>query len=492
MSSKLERIACLYLPDFALQVHRRLHPQINSSKFAIVDRDHPQGKLLAVDPCLLPCAITRGMRYSQALSLDLELCAVEWDAQAMAKAHEALAQSFLQWTPEVEQYPESEGVFWLSFRGMQRLFPKEESWAQGILSQVQSQGWQCKLCLGFGRRSSYAAALLAPQELWQAESRKQELALASQLPLARLAISPKEEHMLESLGVRTLGQLWALDYRALHDRFSPCVAQWHGIEKQNEWGLGEKIKEKESIKTQLDLDHAIRRTPLLISYIEKELKPLAAKLLARGYEISGAQIDLFVIAQWGKHQAYVRQEELRLAEPSRDLGALLRLIELRFESEALQAPVNAIALCIQGSKRLGMQQALWGSLQTRNLVEGEQALAVIRAELGNDAVQQAVICDSHIPEQRFRWEPFTQLKCPPKLSGVVSGLVRRIEIEAKKIRRHYAGAQDITWGPFLLESDWWSEHIQREEYYLQNQEGFLQWVFFDKNSQSWFSQGEVG
>lgn len=492
MASKLERIACLYLPDFALQVHRRLYPKIKSSKFAIVDRDHPQGKLLTVDPCLRSCAIREGMRYSQALSLDLELCAVEWDAQAMDKAHEDLAQSFLQWTPEVEQYSAQAGVFWLLFKGMQRLFPKVESWTQGILSQVQSQGWQCKLSLGFGRRSSYAAALLAPQELWQAETPEQELALARQLPLTRLAITAKDESMLESLGVRTLAQLWALDHRALHDRFSPCVAQWHGIEHQDEWWIGEKVKQKESLGAQIDLDHAIRRTPLLMSHIERGLKALAEKLLARGYEISGAEIELFVIAQWGKHQPYLRQEELRLAEPSRELGALLRLIELRFESEPLQAPVNAIALVVQGAKGVGMQQALWGSLQARDLVGGEQALAVIRAELGNDAVQKAVLCDSHIPEQRFRWEPFTQLKCPPKFSGVVSGLVRRIEIQAKKIRRQYADARKITWGPFLLESDWWSEQIQREEYYFQNQEGFLQWVFFDKKSQSWFTQGEVG
>lgn len=490
------RVACLWLPDFALQVHRRAHPELSAQKLAIVDRDHPLGKILEIEPGASSGAIHPGMRYSQALSLDLELCCVVWDPDAVAQAQHALAQACLDWTPDVECYPQEDGVIWLFYAGMQRLYPSVEQWGQEILTSVQAKGWQAKLAVGFKRRSSYAAVRCQSAALWVAPDRQRELQMAGALGLQSLALPSKDQKRCRDLGLYHLRELWALDAGSLPDRFGPELRQWHAMRSQDEWGAGERIALEKSTQCRIELEAFLKKSSCVMACIGEHATKLAESLFCRGYEISGIEIDFFIVATWGKAPAHQRHELVELALPGRDISALLRLIELRLQARPLSAAVERIDLRMRAARAPQRQGSLWGSLETRDLAQGEQALAVIRAELGNEAVQHAVLCDEHVPEQRFRWEPYQKLSRPeldarPK-DAPVSGLVRRIERQAQSIKGGAIRPQAFLWGPYILESDWWSQKLTRKEYYLRDQKGFMRWVFFDGQKKRWFLQGAVG
>lgn len=490
--TKGERVACLWLPDFALQVHRRRHPGLAEQKLAIVDRDHPLGRILEVESGASRSVVLPGMRYSQALSLDLELCCVVWDSQAVAQEQQSIGQACLDWTPDVESYPKQDGVFWLFYTGMQRLFPSAQAWGQGIIEHFSAQGWKVKVALGFGRLSSLAAVRCQEEPLWMASDAQRELAKASQGALQDLALPAKDHKRLDALGLHTLGQLWALDAGALPDRFGQELRDWHALGQREDWGEGARVRQYKESQVEIDLEEPIKHSRVVMARLGEVIPRMAQALFDGGYELSGAEIEFSLVAVWGKSLAHRRSEWVGLACPGRDPGPLLRLIELRLESQPLRAPVARMEIRLRAARAVQKQGSLWASLQSRDLQEGEQALAVIRAELGNDAVQRAVLCDEHVPEQRFRWEPFETLKSPPQHEASVSGLVRRIQKRSQAIKDLSCSALNSLWGPFVLDSGWWMQGVNREEYYIKDEQGFLRWVFFDGNKKRWFSQGEVG
>lgn len=490
--AELERIACLWLPDFALQVHRRKHPEFGEQKLALVDRDHPLGRILEVEAGASKSAVVPGMRYSQALSLDLELCCVVWDAHAVAQELKEIARSCLDWTPDIECYPDVDGVIWLFYAGMQRLYPEVQHWAQEILSSIQQKGWEAKLAVGFGRRSSYAVARCQPEALWVAPDLKREQDVAGTLPIAELALPRKDHKRCRDLGVLQLRQLWALAAGALPDRFGPELRAWHGMHKRKDWGAGQRVQLEKRAHTTIELEYPLRKSAAVVACIARVLPELGQKIFSQGYELAGVELDFSIVATWGKSPAHQRHELIELALPGRDLPALLRLIELRLEAQPFCAAVERIEIRMRAAKGTQRQESLWGSLQTRDLAQGEQALAVIRAELGNEAVQQAVVYDEHVPEQRFAWEPYVRLNRPESRPSLISGLVRRIEKQAQTLKGLSLSSQCLLWGPYVLESDWWEQKVMRQEYYLRDEQGSMRWVFFDGQKNRWFLQGVVG
>lgn len=487
-----ERIACLWLPEFALQVHRRVHAKFSGRKLAIVDRDHPLGKIMEIEVGASNHAVTAGMRYSQALSLDLELCCVVWDAHAVAQAQQEIAHHCLAWTPDLECFPEVDGVVWLFYSGLQRLFPSLEQWGKAVLDSLADQGWQAKLSIGFGRRSSYAAVRCQSGALWVAQDKPAEMALAGEFALRDLVLPAKDQKRLEDLGLYALKQLWALNAGALPDRFGPKLRQWHGMHQQDDWSAGRRLALEKSAQCTIELEEPLKRSPVVIAGIEQSLKELANTLLAQGAELAGLEVEFYLVKTWGKAPAHQRHEEINLAQPGREIQPLLRLLALRLEAMPLSAAVHQIELKLKTQRPMQKQESLWGTLQARDLSQGEQALAVIRAELGNQSVQEAVLCDEHVPEQRFRWEPFHRLKLPPKSNALVSGLVRRIQKKAQLVKGFSLSSRALLWGPYVLEGCWWSNAVDRKEYYVKDRTGFMKWVFFDGYRKRWFLQGEVG
>ena len=65
----LDRMACVDLPEFPLQLLLKRHPDWREHPVAVVDADLPQGKLLWVNEQARAARILPGMRYAAALSL---------------------------------------------------------------------------------------------------------------------------------------------------------------------------------------------------------------------------------------------------------------------------------------------------------------------------------------------------------------------------------------------------------------------------------------
>src|SRR6185503_19994418 len=72
------------------------------------------------------------------------------------------------------------------------------------------------------------------------------------------------------------------------------------------------------------------------------------------------------------------------------------------------------------------QLALFAARPRRDLRAASEAVARLRAELGDDAVVRPVLRDGHLPEARFGWEPARAVVPARPRPPAVRPLVRRV------------------------------------------------------------------
>ena len=140
-NSTPDRLACVDLPAFPLQLLLRRHPEWAGHPAAVVAEDKPQGLLLWVNEKARQQGVLPGLRYAAAFSLATGLRAGAVAPTESKKAVTDLTRSLGRFTPEVEPSAEEPGVFWLNGAGLQRLYASPLKWAYAIHKDLRVQGF---------------------------------------------------------------------------------------------------------------------------------------------------------------------------------------------------------------------------------------------------------------------------------------------------------------------------------------------------------------
>ena len=122
----MDRLACVSLAAFPLQLLLRRHPEWAAHPMAVVAEDRPQGLILWVNEEARRAGVLSGLRYAAGCSLTAELRAGVVPPTEIAEAVATLTEQLGRFTPEVEPSPEGPGVFWLSGAGLGRLYASLE------------------------------------------------------------------------------------------------------------------------------------------------------------------------------------------------------------------------------------------------------------------------------------------------------------------------------------------------------------------------------
>jgi hypothetical protein len=118
------------------------------------------------------------------------------------------------------------------------------------------------------------------------------------------------------------------------------------------------------------------------------------------------------------------------------------------------------------------QLALFLSGPRRDLHAASEALAQLRAELGEQGVRKAVLRDGHLPEAQFAWEPLLTLEAAKPRTGLPRVLIRRIHAQPQPVqaRGGVGNIRNDGWlisglahgsvlrfhGPYLASGGWWT------------------------------------
>jgi protein ImuB len=525
-NSTPDRLACVDLPAFPLQLLLRRHPEWRGYPAAVIAEDKPQGLVLWVNEKARQQGVLPGFRYAAAFSLANGLRAGEVSPGESKKAIAELAQRLMRFTPEVEPSAEEPGVFWLNGAGLQRLYASSKAWAYAIHTDLRGQGFTAHLAVGFTRFGSYAVTK-SKQGITVFRDPAEEQSAALEVPLSRLNIEPEFRDTLMKLGVKTVGALLSLPAGGLRERFGKQAHRLYRMAAGDLWTPLQPRAADEPVIQKYILDDAENDTTRLLFLIKQLLHTLLATLAARHEALTVLWLFLLI-----DHNGSLK-EALRPATPTLDAMQILDLVRLRLESLQLAAGVIEIELradpCAATSEQLRLfERSILSGVEgpRRDLDAANRALARLRAEFGDESVVCAKLTDGHLPEARFTWEPIDRINLPRNhLNGlnpstvlragsaerlnslnspVVKVLVRRVYAKPHRLdggpyHSHQdgwllgtkQGAVDKLAGPYIFSGGWWNREIQREYYFAETRRGDLLWLYYDRVRRGWFWQGSV-
>lgn len=494
----MDRLACVDLPAFPLQILCRRHPEWRALPVAVVAEDKPNAPILWVDERARAARILPGQRYAHGLSLARELRAGVVSAADIERASAEVIELLRQFSPEVEVATES-GTFWLDAAGLERLYPSLPRWARRIRSALRGAGWQVTVCVGFSRFATYALARFRAGGVSVLERPEDERAAARAVPLEYLGVEPEVRDVLARLGVVTLGELLRLPAGGLLERFGPAAQRLHALAGGEAWDPLQPRAPAEPFEERIILDDPVRDATRLLFIMKGAIDRLLERLAAARCALS----TLFL-----RYELYRTGEErldsLRPAEPTLDARTLLRLLHLRLESDPPRAGVVEVTVAAGEVPASREQLQLFAERPRRDLAAADEALARLRAELGNDAVVKAVLREGHLPEATYEWEVLEHARMPAPHAGQRT-LIRRVMDRAERLPPQNRQVRDDGWllrglehgpvdrldGPYIVSGGWWMTPIHREYHFVHTRRGRILWVYYDRRRRRWFLQGMV-
>jgi len=509
----MNRLACIDLKAFPLQLLLRRERAWRDKPVAVVAEDKPNAKILWLNEHARTHGILPGMRYSAGLALCADLCAGTVADTEIERAIKALTQRLRHFGPDIEPHAQEPGVFWVGDTGLERLgiHRSARQWAEGMDAAFSKLGLSATIVVGFTRFASYALAKsLREPMVWLLRDAAEEHASRLRVALSRLHLDPKVRDDLHALGVETVGDLLKLPADGLQERFGKEVYKLHREARGPEEGIAgevpvQRAEEHVPLRETMVLDDPERDVARLLFGIKRLLDPLLERLAENRQALAALTLELQIE---GKQKG--RLEKLQPASPTLDSQQVLDLLYLRLESLKLRAGVVDMALQVEGIAATRKQLELFADRPKRDPEAIRRAFARLRAEFGANTVVHARLREGHLPEASYEWVPLdlSSGELPkPKPRLCRRTLVRRMRAHAWALP-HRPRHEEDGWqlrgrddtavhdlrGPYVISGGWWrsdNAETAREYYFAGTRKGEWLWVYRDRRRRRWFLQGRV-
>jgi protein ImuB len=497
------RVACLDLPALPLQLVWRREPELRSQAVVIIDEDRPQGTIVWACERARAAGVLPGQRYAHALGLHRELRARLVAPEMIEAAIGELRTALHGLSPRVEPGHEMPGTFWLDGDGLARFFSSASAWGMKIQEAIVALGLTGAVVVGFSRFATYAIARATREGITVLRSDADEKLAAANVPLARLDIDPKLRDSLARLGVMTLGQMVRLPGGGILERFGKEAHRLYQLAAGERWDPLVPVAPPEAPDEHVLLDDDETNVERLMFFLKNAIDRLLDRLAGKARAVTALHVELTLRRNVGTTE--VRAEVVKPAAPTLDARSLTRLVHLRLTGSPPEAPVHEARVWADDVAATREQLAMFAQKPRRDLRAADEALARVRAELGDDAVVRAVLREGHLPEASFGWERLhhvTQAAPTPKL---VRPLVRRLHARPQLLPPQPRQVRDDGWllsglehgavvrilGPYVVSGGWWAHELHREYHFAELRRGDCLWVFYDRNRRRWFCQGAV-
>lgn len=212
------RIACIHVPQFALQCATRLDPSLRGAPIAIVSAGSGRGPLRA--PIVTACSraawaagVRLGMTAPSARARTPELVVVPIEAALERETVRALGDALLGLAPIVDLGGRvGAGQAHLAMYAEVPSKTRGHAFGEKVVAACEELGITARVGIADDRFTAWVAASHhdANDTTVTVVPRGGSAAFLAPQPLSLLAISPEVQHMLEALGVTSLGAFAAL------------------------------------------------------------------------------------------------------------------------------------------------------------------------------------------------------------------------------------------------------------------------------------------
>jgi protein ImuB len=391
-----------------------------------------------------------------------------------------------EWTPFWEEsFP---GIFLLDLRGTEKLWGPPESIAEKLQRSLAG------VDIALASSAAIALAIVRGRtgvSIVRAENERQALA---SLPLQVADPTPEAAEMLAEWGIHTLQDLARLPEDQLCARLGAEGERLHRF-ACGQWERPLQLRrQQETFDFSYQLDHPLELLEPLFFLLSRALHTIVQRLNAHGLATSSVQ--LYLQLETGTVLPY----SLQLPFASRDVGLLLKLLQLKLSTHPPPSPVVAVAVqCHPTAPRLA-QADLFQPPQPEP-EKLELTLGRLAAIVGSSNVGSPRLQNSHRPGA-FTLDKFSPPKqacsasppvlhlalrrCRPPLPARVRLVDKRPEwISAVGIR----GRVVIWAGPWRSSGNWWGEDAwDCEDWDIELESGLLLRLCCTQNA-GWFVEG---
>jgi protein ImuB len=487
-------MACISIPSVPLQILLNRHPEWRQTAVAVVSEDKPLGRITEVNTRAYESGVRPGMRYATALTIQPMLRAGTVDTLDVGNLEQEIHEICELFSPICESAVFATGVFWIDAAGMEHLFETEYVWARALCAAIRERGYSVRCAVGATRRGTFCNAV-STRGITLFRTEAEELECMRELRLDVLPFDALMLLRLHHLGIDTIGSFIALPAAEIRSRFGESSFSIHlFLSRGDQLPLQPKHSDV-ACSTEKKFQEGVAGIEALLAVTDPMFDSIAAIARRRGMYFNRIVLTLF------DEEDRERIEELLPAEPTRSKHTMLRLLRIRLESVQLSARLEtAVYRCILSGDpvpRSATQQVLIGSSKDRDGKAAAEAFAVIRAELGNDAIQIPVLQEYHDPQKRVEWKvllPGSSVKATPVESDFFSRddtpvLCRRF----LPTPRPYSQMRDtIIAGPYRIDGEWWDSEPGRVYRFTRTPAKEIYWSFQADSSKVGYVQGWVG
>jgi hypothetical protein len=502
-------IACLYIPDFRLCVSLNQLGGEPLGGLGLVDPEDGRRLIVAASKGARLDGVRRGMTAVTATALAPELTVRPIDRAELAGVHRSLEDAVRRVTPQLETT--GEGVVYASYSGLARRYGAagEGGFLDDIRDAALGLGLPARLGMASCRFVARCAAVLEPTDgLPLIVPSGGEADFLAPLSLRFLPGAGVEIAALQSLGLRSLGELAALPGSGLARRFGargPLLQRLARGEDRS------KLIPSPAPRRFLHRTHAdvpiVLLEPLLF-FLRLPLSLLLGELEGQGLAAVAIRWDL----QLEDHPPLCGYA--RAASPSAGLRLWSDLLKLDLERNDLRSGVISASLeaCDVGphspdqTPMLASRKALPGALS--------RTLAHLATELGRDSF--GVLCPRPglLPEEREEWAQKGSFSPRPKGASAESEpwvaatkigpfpspayrsesppLNVEVQWGRRGIRRvtHRFGYLDVqsTQGPWDISTAWWAVPLRRRYFQVAGPSA-VALLYLEPDTRSWFLAG---
>ncbi len=494
----MDRMACVDLPTFPLQLLLKEHPEWLDYPAVVVDKDKPQGIILWANKRARAYRILPGMRYAAGLALTPELRAGEVPPASVAAAVKVITSRLQFFTPDVEPSPDEPGVFWANAKGLSPLYESLKKWAGLVRQELANDGYHAAVAVGFTRFGTYAQAKTG-RGISVFNDVAEETRNARRISITSLRFEPKLRDRLLQLGVNTLGGFIDLPANGIRRRFGDDAHRLYRLASDDLFSPLDAVPIEVPVEGTVTFDFAEADLERLLSVVESLLQPLLVVLMERCEVLVAVTVAMRF--EFGGEST----QRITPARPTVELHQLLELLRLRLAATEFPSGVEVLTMRVEGVRATRKQIELFSVTQSRDVAAIDRAFARLRAEFGDDAVQQATLKDAHLPEARYSWEPMSTMPPANPRAKKRRPLVRRIFESPVTVRtRVVRDREDVILrhireerireiiGPYIVAGGWWMRSVHREYFFVRTEDGPCYWVYFDHTRDRLVMQGELG
>ncbi len=497
-----KRLACIYIPDFPLQVFVKDDPRCSQVLQAVAEKGCATAQLVSVNQEAEKTGVTPGMTVAQARSRCPELHVLVRDCKLEDEQSGKILRLLQAIGPFVEE--EEPGLYFLETTGITLLHKSEAGLLSKVLADFHATNYPVKIGIAGSKIVAKIAANLSQANDGTLVSPNTERGFLAPLPVEYLSLPLGTVEKLYDLGIETIGKLASFPPNAITHRFGEEVLELAQLARGDDPSvfLPEQLAVERS--HELVLDYPIFDHTSLCIHLEGLVQTLLQPLAAFG---QGCQTLIIQVECEDRTQRKIR---VALDRPTASVVAFLRQIRVTHERCRLQAGITSVKVSIPAVTSLSSDQL---DLDEQPSAKG-RGQVLLPAEIQQRQLYTIRQESSLLPERGFTLVPFQRVgenkTCtaadnpsflyPPYTMRSISGLrlltppkEACIKVQGGQLSsiRFEGSVQPMASqnGPWRLSGDWWNTEFDRLYYEIETVTGLVLLLFFDRVSSKWFVQG---